>query len=121
MSSIEHTGAQSGEGCVTWYGYQTIATGVEDAARGGLSIEAIQPNPALRGVDLWFSLPRAEAAELELLDLAGRRVVTREVGTFGPGRHHIDLADARSLAPGLYFVRLVQGHATARAKVVVVH
>jgi len=121
VSSIAHTGAQSGEGCVTWYGYQTIATGVEDAVRGGLSIEAIQPNPALRGVDVWFSLPHAEAAELDLLDLAGRRVVTRDVGTFGPGRHHVDLADARSLAPGLYFVRLVQGHATARAKVVVVH
>jgi hypothetical protein len=57
---------------------------------------------------LYFALPTGEAATLELVDLAGRRVIERAVGTLGAGRHSIDLAEGRRLEPGLYFVRLKQ-------------
>jgi xanthine dehydrogenase molybdenum-binding subunit len=51
--------------------------------------------------------------------VSGRRVVEREVGSLGPGRHVVDLAAGHTLAPGLYLVRLVQGLHVRVARVVV--
>ncbi|HKQ58962.1 MAG TPA: right-handed parallel beta-helix repeat-containing protein [Candidatus Eisenbacteria bacterium] len=53
-----------------------------------------------------FSLPDAAPATIELVDIAGRRVATREVGSLGAGRHEVDLA--RGLSPGIYMVRLTR-------------
>ena len=64
-----------------------------------------------------FALPTAALARLELLDVSGRRVAEREVGSLGAGRHALDLVGGRSLAPGLYLVRLTQGANTRTARV----
>ena len=63
-------------------------------------------------------LPSQAAARLELLDVNGRRLSAREVGALGPGSHVLRIDDGRSLPPGLYLVRLVQGASTVTAKVV---
>jgi hypothetical protein len=55
-----------------------------------------------------FSLPSAEPARLELIDIGGRRIADQAVGALGPGRHRVDLSGGRRLAPGLYLVRLEQ-------------
>jgi hypothetical protein len=66
-----------------------------------------------------FRLPSAAPATLELLDVAGRRVVTREVGSRGAGQHRVVLDSGRDLAAGVYVIRLVQeGRAEARRVVV---
>jgi hypothetical protein len=44
-----------------------------------------------------------------MVDVSGRRVMAREVGSLGAGRHAVDLAAGRHLPPGLYLVRLTQG------------
>jgi len=74
---------------------------------GGLSLAA--PSPA-RGdrLPVTFALESGAAARIELLDLAGRRVLSREVGVLGPGGHTMDLADPAPLAAGIYFLRLTQ-------------
>jgi hypothetical protein len=64
-----------------------------------------------------FALPGNAPARLELLDVAGRRVALREVGTLGAGRHEVDLSDGRALDPGLYFLRLTQGRETRTTRV----
>jgi hypothetical protein len=71
-----------------------------------LALEAARPNPAPR--DLWatFTLPAPGAARLELLDVAGRRVRSREVGALGAGRHTVNLGEGDRLAPGVYVIRL---------------
>ena len=67
-----------------------------------------------------FKLPSATPASLELLDIAGRRIVTREVGSLGAGRStELDLGAGQRLAPGLYLVRLRQGANTSVARVAV--
>jgi hypothetical protein len=71
-----------------------------------LAIEEIRPNPADRELWVSFSLPRAEPATLELIDVSGRRI--REHTVAGPGRQTVDLAAGSRLAPGLYIVRLTQ-------------
>lgn len=74
-------------------------------------------NPATRDVAVAFTLPVAAPAKLELLDVTGRRVWSREVGALGAGRHELPLG--ATLAPGVYLVRLVQRGSVASAKGVV--
>jgi hypothetical protein len=78
------------------------------------------PNPALGGrLAVTFSLPGDARATLELIDVRGRVLAHREVGTLGAGSHSIALADGQSLRAGLYFVRLTQGTQVASERVTV--
>ena len=54
---------------------------------------------------------------LEVIDVAGRRVMRRDVSSLGPGRHTTEVGSSMR-APGLYFLRLTQGGETVRARVV---
>jgi hypothetical protein len=83
-------------------------TDVPDGAPLSFALDGPRPNPAVGGrFVVHFALPSAEPAMLELIDIAGRRVREREVGTLGAGRHAVDLG--HGLKAGLYFVRLTQG------------
>jgi len=84
-----------------------------------LEIRRLSPNPSRGVLAVTFTLPDDGAARLELVDIAGRRVAAREVGSLGSGEHSSMLAGP-DLAPGLYFVRLAssRGIRTARAVVV---
>jgi hypothetical protein len=84
------------------------------------ALDGAKPNPS-RGERLTvaFTLPTAAPARVELLDVGGRRVMDREVGPLGAGRHALDLGAGRSLAPGLYLVRLRQGTNTRVVRVAV--
>ena len=106
-------------------GYATLGPAGTAAVDGGASLAfslgGARPNPA-RGAhwSVSFTLPTAEPVRLELLDVNGRRLVDRALGAPGPGRHDVDLADGRRLAPGLYLVRLSQGVRTAITRVAVI-
>jgi hypothetical protein len=75
-----------------------------------LALHGMEPNPAVNNLTVAFSLPDAEPASLELLDLAGRRLLSREVGSQGPGRHVVSLGRAGSLPAGVYMIRLQRGN-----------
>jgi hypothetical protein len=78
------------------------------------------PNPALHELNVSFSLPNSNPARLELLDASGRRVLTNEVGSLGPGRHMVKLGAAREVPAGIYWIRLTQdGHALTRKAAIV--
>jgi hypothetical protein len=66
-----------------------------------------------------FSLPDAAAARLELTDLAGRRILARDVGALGAGDHVVDLAEGRRLAPGVYLLRLTRGDESLTTRAIV--
>jgi hypothetical protein len=100
-----------------------LPSGTTDVPGGDVAafaLEGVRPNPS-RGerLGVTFSLPGAAPARLELLDVSGRRVAVREVGSLGPGRHVVDLAAGRAPAPGLYLVRLTQGANTRVTRVTV--
>ncbi len=79
------------------------------AERLVFALEGARPNPgAASDLTVLFSLPSADPARLELLDIAGRRVAQREVGSLGPGRHAVNLAQGGRIPPGIYLVRLTQ-------------
>ena len=83
---------------------------VPGEAAVAFALGPVRPNPSRGGaLTVHFALAGPEAASLELLDIAGRRIVAREVGSLGAGRHALDLGAGRHLAPGIYLVRLCQG------------
>ena len=97
-----------------------VALAVEGGAGYAFALDEVKPNPALgRKLSVRFTLADREPAELEMLDIAGRRVWSREVGALGAGPHEVSLGVGRALPPGLYLVRLTEGPnvRTARAAI----
>lgn len=95
-----------------------ITTAVEPD-RATFAIGRVAPNPAFDRMRVTFTLPSAEPATLELLDVTGRRWLAREVGSLGAGIHSLELATAGQVPPGLYFLRLAQGARVASSRVAV--
>lgn len=103
--------------------------GFAGGARGGetsvtvpvleLTLEGARPNPAVGSVVLAFTLPDASPARLELYDLSGRRLASRDVGTRGAGRH-VERLEGGVIPPGLYWASLSQGGRTLRTRIAVV-
>jgi hypothetical protein len=93
---------------------------VEGGGPPAFALEGVRPNPSLGNrMSVAFEMPTAATARLELMDVSGRRLAEREVGSLGAGRHEVDLAAGRQLAPGLYLVRLAQGANIRVARVTV--
>ena len=85
-----------------------------------LAFEGASPNPATRELHVAFTLPVRAAATLDLIDIAGRRVLRRDVGALGPGRLAVDLGLADEVRPGLYFLRLGQEGRVVDARIAVI-
>ena len=85
-----------------------------------LRIESVRPNPTVREVWVSFTLPRLSGAQLSLVDITGRRVRQREVGSLGEGKHLLNLAEGSLLPAGVYVVRLEQGGRVQTARVSVI-
>ena len=69
-----------------------------------------------------FSLPGDDPATLELVDLNGRRVMSREVGSLGAGSHTLSLqSETAGLSSGVYLLRLSQRGHSLSSKVVLMH
>jgi len=66
-----------------------------------------------------FTLPSAEAANLELIDVSGRRLVARDVGSLGPGAHSVNLAEGTRIPPGIYLLRLSEAGERLTSRVAV--
>lgn len=84
-----------------------------------LSMQGFSPNPSAGDLFVAFTIPRAEPASLELIDVSGRRVATRDFAGLPAGRHTIRLDQVRVPA-GMYFLRLSQGGQVATARGLVV-
>jgi hypothetical protein len=83
-------------------------TWIDVPRRFELALQDIRPNPTWQDLLVTFSLPSAAPASLELLDIAGRRVLMRDVGSLGPGSYVLNLGQ-NAVPAGVYLVRLRQG------------
>src|SRR6185503_3639213 len=102
--------ALSGSGLAAGLRDEAAAAGVPPPALS-LALHGLVPNPPVRDLMVSFTLPDAEPATLELLDLAGRRLRQVEVRSAGPGRLSLSLGAVGSLRSGVYLVRLKhRGH-----------
>lgn len=98
-------------------------TVVDVSPPAGLSfvIQSAHPNP-WRGGPLHVELSNATEGEvsLEVLDVAGRRLLARDLGTLAPGRHSATVDVGARARAGVRFVRLRQGEETRSLRVSVV-
>ena len=95
--------------------------GVGEGGPIAFALHGVRPNPARgNGLHVAFALPTGGAARIELLDVSGRQVRSRDVGAMGTGRHTVNLSAGRSVAPGIYWVRLTQGANQKTARVAVI-
>jgi len=82
------------------------------------AIQGVRPNPTSRDMWVTYSLASGEAASLELLDIAGRRVLSRRVEP-RPGAFSVNLGEGVHLPPGIYLVKLTQGARFETARITV--
>jgi hypothetical protein len=86
----------------------------------GRELEGVGFRVASRKLPVSFTLPDGEPAKVELLDVAGRRVVSRVVKDSGMESQTVNLAAGREVPPGIYVVRLIHGSGTVTAKACVI-
>jgi hypothetical protein len=86
-----------------------------------LALSRARLSVALRSILATVALPTAEPANLELFDVAGRRLVSHPVGSLGVGEHEVQLSLPSRPGRSVYFLRLVQGRQSRVAKVVYLH
>lgn len=88
-----------------------------------LALAPVRPNPVSgRALVVDVALPLDRPARLELLDVMGRVVASRDLGALGAGRHAVDLSAglARGLSPGVYLLRLTQAGEARVTRVAVI-
>ncbi len=83
------------------------------------TIASLGPNPAHDHVRLAYTLGRESRVDVEVFDVAGRRVLSPPSTTAAAGPR-TETIDIRSLAAGVYFLRVksLEGHATRKFVVV---
>jgi hypothetical protein len=83
-----------------------------------LALEEIRPNPARSAPLIDYSLESWAPARIDLVDVAGRSVLQRDLGSPGPGRHTLILNLSGGTRTGVYIVRLTQAGHSATSKLV---
>jgi parallel beta helix pectate lyase-like protein/K319-like protein len=99
---------------------QASGTGPASGAATGrpeFALHGISPQPTRGDLRVEFTLADDGPAALELVDVGGRLVITRNLGALGPGRHTAELRER--LPAGVYLVRLTQGLRAVMKKAVV--
>ncbi|HKQ56830.1 MAG TPA: kelch repeat-containing protein [Candidatus Eisenbacteria bacterium] len=93
---------------------------VEVPARAMLSLAGASPNPVADELAVAFTLPGSASGAIEVFDLRGRLVASRDISALGAGAQRVALAEGRHLAAGLYLVRLTHDGRVLNAKACVV-
>jgi serine protease AprX len=81
------------------------------------------PNPFTASTTLRVGLPRASEVEIDVFDVAGRRVRSERTPTLAAGWREISFdargASGKPLASGVYFYRVTAAGATVTKKMVI--
>jgi hypothetical protein len=94
--------------------YSDVRSAVINDIFGGLKI---LPNPVRTSTTLRFTHGMNETAAVHVLDMNGRRMLTRQV-VIQPGMNEI-LIDKLNLTPGIYVMQLVMGERTMNSRMIV--
>lgn len=110
-------GAGSGRVADWFEGEEQPVAAAPTVARDRL---AVSPNPARGAFTVSFALATGGAAQLDLLDVSGRRVRSLDLGGFGPGTHRVSVDGLGTLVPGVYLVRVADADGMRTQRVAVV-
>jgi hypothetical protein len=85
----------------------------------GLALRALWPNPSHDGLTISFVLPNRNPATLQMVDVTGRLVWSRDVTSLGAGDHQVRI-EPGAVKSGVYWVRLSQSGRTFSARAAIV-
>jgi len=86
-----------------------------------LALRVASANPVRGDLSADLDLPSSGTARVELLDVRGRLVATKEARVSGSTTLRLPIASGRGLASGVYFVRLTMGGKTVTRRAVMLH
>lgn len=103
----------------TWIDLSAVP---DPGATGGRRVLLAAANPFRGPLVLRLDQPAPATVRMDIVDVLGRRVASREFGTLGGGAHRLEWdgrADAgRDAAPGLYWARVTAGGEALTLRVV---
>jgi hypothetical protein len=94
-----------------------VTEGPWDGLPGTFQLAQNYPNPFNPTTHIAFNLPARSSARLEIIDMLGRFVETRDLGILSAGTHELEY-DGSALSSGVYFYRVVTEHAAKARKMV---
>lgn len=100
--------------------WSSAAAFVPDPFAPRFALYGARPHPVSGDFRLWFRLPDASPACVEIFDVRGRRCWRSNVGALGPGLHSLAITGRDTWRPGVYFARLMRGSESRSARLVVI-
>lgn len=97
----------------------SATTRVQVPALPPLSMAGLREQPAHGDPTVAFTLPSRAEARLEVFDVGGRRVWSRDLGELAPGAHVVALGASGQLRSGVYLFRITSAGHSASARGVV--
>ncbi|TES92090.1 MAG: Omp28-related outer membrane protein [Candidatus Cloacimonadota bacterium] len=101
-----------------------VPAGVEEAERKVLNNYYLKVIPSANGFNISFSIPRRTNTLLRIYDIRGRVITTLYNGFLNKGKHSLSWnrkdGNGRSIASGIYFVKLSAKDFSTSKKVVVI-
>ncbi len=126
LVTVSHTGSLTGDQT-----YALVQTGLQPPVTTSVADLALQPrvlqawpNPFNPRTEITFALAREQSVQVSVFDARGRWLTTLADGRLAAGEHRLSWdgrdAGGRSLAAGVYLVRLRSDDASARLRVTLV-
>jgi hypothetical protein len=98
------------------YGTPVISSGGTPPVQSPFAL-SVAPNPFRSSSVVALTLPAEAAVTVAAYDALGRRVLARDLGRLGAGRHMVGV-EGTALAPGVYVVRVTAGEEMATTRLV---
>jgi hypothetical protein len=95
-------------------------TRVDVPSQAELAFLGTRPSPGDGRFVLSFSLATREPARIEVLDVAGRRMLVRDLTGLVPGSHALALDESARFPAGIYLVRISQGARRVTGKAAII-
>ncbi len=93
-------------------------TGVGDTPRAAMALRVLA-NPVVGPLAIAYSLPGNAPAHVEMFDVRGQRLLTRNIGA-NAGASRLDIGNAQEYPSGVYFLRLTQAGQSVSSRFVIV-
>jgi hypothetical protein len=116
---LTFTGLPPGAAVVSCQGYVSdpavVAVEPRTGTSSALGLADIHPNPTSSALALTIRLASSGPARLEVFDLLGRSLVSRDFRFARPGSYPLRIEEASTLPPGVYTLRLAQARLSTTA------
>jgi hypothetical protein len=84
----------------------------------GINLFQNMPNPANNNTTIRYSLEQPMSVAFEVIDLQGRIVATKDLGTVSSGNHQVELSTS-DLANGIYTYTLIANNVRLTKQMIV--